>query len=303
MRPRTEPPILDRLIATAVDRIGSRDADAAILRGLWKSEYVLRLSDVESSFHLHYLVAQTVGQGCSYYVPTSHEPRLSRVLLGTNVLETRFESRAVTIATLDAVFSSLNPPPASSFVLDGSNVAKSVARAELIAREADGLLAARPPRSGDSHHVVLVGVVGSLLHALGSRGWRLSASDADPAIVGGTVHGVVVAPPSATIELVARADLAIVTGMTLATGALDDILATALARDTALVIFAETGANFAAEYCSYGADVVVSEPLPFYLTGAGPSQIGVYRSAGKSGSSESVSMNFPLTERRSSSTR
>jgi hypothetical protein len=42
-------------------------------------------------------------------------------------------------------------------------------------------------------------------------------------------------------------------------------------------MFAETGANFAREYCNYGIDLVVSEPFPFYMVSNGESLIDIYR--------------------------
>ncbi len=272
-------PILEALRRTASEQIAGGQHDAVILRGLWKTEYVLRLTDLETTFHLRYIVAQTLGQGCSYYPVESEDPLLDPRWLGTNVLRERFISRALTIATLDAVFASLSSPlPARAFALHGSNIDKSHARAAIVCDEATTLLSTRRPRYGSAFRLVMVGVVGSFVYRLRSAGsYELALTDYDPELLGRSVHGIRVQNGSATIGLVEQADLAIVTGMTLATDTLDAILDTARERGTPVVVFAQTGANFAAAYCDMGVDVVVSEPLPFYLTGSGPSQIRVYR--------------------------
>jgi hypothetical protein len=166
------------------------------------------------------------------------------------------------------------------------------------------LLAKRHPKQRTTFTVLNVGVVGSILSILVSQkslrlppdiDVRITASDLYEGVVGTQVHGVTVEHGThgtygfagsdgaripmgvRTLELIADADMAIVTGMTLTNGTLDAILETAIKNKTALVIFAETGAHFATEYCNLGVDVVVSEPFPFYLTCDGPTRIDVYR--------------------------
>jgi outer membrane protein assembly factor BamB len=74
-------------------------------------------------------------------------------------------------------------------------------------------------------------------------------------------------------------DLAIVTGMTIFNDSLEEIVEVAQSRGTKLLMFCETGANFAEEYCrSIGVDTVVSELFPFYIF-QGTSTIEVYRRA------------------------
>jgi hypothetical protein len=56
-----------------------------------------------------------------------------------------------------------------------------------------------------------------------------------------------------------------------------DIIDTCKEKNTKVVIFAETGANFGEEYCStLGVDSVVSELFPFYIF-QGVSTIEIYR--------------------------
>ena len=67
--------------------------------------------------------------------------------------------------------------------------------------------------------------------------------------------------------------------MTIATDSLELIVEEARKAGTKLLIFAETGAYFAEEYCrTIGVDAVVSEPFPFYIF-QGASTIEVYRRA------------------------
>jgi uncharacterized protein (DUF4213/DUF364 family) len=61
-----------------------------------------------------------------------------------------------------------------------------------------------------------------------------------------------------TLDLVKQSDVAIVTGMTLTTEILDEIIKVAKENDTKVIIFAETGAHLGEFYLNAGADVVIS---------------------------------------------
>jgi hypothetical protein len=292
--------ILSLLEDTARVKAPNYSDEVVILRGIWRCDYILKLSPQESVFNLHYVLAQTVGIGCSYYDPSAESPFMHESLLGRNILELDFNCRALRVATLDAVYRSLKASPAESIVIDGTNIKKAQKRAEIICNEVFSLLATRAPKRS-TFKVLNVGVVGSILSILVSHkalglhpelDINVTASDLYEPVVGTQVHGVSVEhgtygfarPREAeiplgmrTLELISEADVAIVTGMTLTNGTLNGILETAAHNKTSLLVFAETGAHFASEYCKFGVDVVVSEPFPFYLTCDGPTQIDIYR--------------------------
>jgi uncharacterized UPF0146 family protein len=132
-------------------------------------------------------------------------------------------------------------------------------------------------RTDRKPRVVNVGVVGNLVSGLAARGCEVLATDLEPEMIGKVVSGVEVQDGTRTFDFVRDADLAVVTGMTLATDSLDLIISEARQAGTKLLIFAETGANFGEEYCrTLGVDTVVSEPFPFYIF-QGLSTIEVYR--------------------------
>jgi len=270
--------ILELLKQKAVARSHHYDVENFVLRGIWRTEYFLRLTPEETMFHLSYVLAQTTGQGCSYYDPGDEDPGFGDSLVGQNVLEMEWVSRCMSIATLDAAYAALKGPPIRSVVLAGTNIQKAGDRARLVCDEAISLLSQSGPKHGRRKVVALIGVVGSMLASLlGQKGLVLKASDFEKRIVHRQVHGIEVQHGSMSPDLVAEADVAIITGMTLATNTLDAILRAAAENRTRLVMFAETGANFGSEYCRMGVDTVVSEPFPFYLTCSGPTRIDIYR--------------------------
>jgi hypothetical protein len=265
----------------------SADSEIFKLRGVWKSSYVLKLTPDESVFHLHYVLAQTIGLGCSYYDPTDEEPSLHESLLGKNIFKLPFQLRSLRIAALDAAYYSLNAKPTQSYTINGTNMEKAGQRSQIVCEEVFSLLGSRAPKAGKKSRVTVVGVVGGFLKILTERSeLDVQAVDFSPTAVGKTIHGVWVEDGTKsgslhkgdrTLELIAKADIALVTGMTLATNTLGEIITAAQKNRTALVLFTETGANFASEYCELGIDTVVSEPFPFYLSGYGATQINIFR--------------------------
>ena len=281
---------------TAQQKSKLLDRKIVKLCGIWKTDYVLKLTENERPFHLHYVVAQTVGQGSCHYEPEQSTFNFGRDLLGRNVFDLPiwgdYINRPLAIAALDAVFYSLNGKPNEKCIIDGSNIEKSLKRSEIVCREAINIIKKRKPKKGLKFRVTHIGVVGSMIKLLKNNGKipiEISAADYDKEIVGKKIHGVTIQHGSEDRELVAEADVVIVTGMTMANKTINEIIDTAEKNNTSLVFFAETGANFASEYCKLGEErgitiVVVSEPYPFYLVTYGPSIIKIYRSVEKSNS-------------------
>lgn len=272
--------ILNRLKEKARAKVDQIPKEALIIRGIWHVEYAINLApDLDAPIlNLRYVVVQTINQGCSYY-ENQEDPGISEKFLGKNVLDFSTSYRCFDIAGLDAVYSHLIRKPDKSYTIEGANFDKAMSRANIVVNESLLTLRERKPKKGNKYVVVNVGVVDQFLECLSRHNdLILKASDYYIGIVDRQVRGIRVAHGTQTNKLIADADLAIITGMTLANGTLDKILDVAKKNNTRLAMFAETGSHFAAEYCQSGIDVVISEPLPFYLDGPGPCEINIYRS-------------------------
>lgn len=264
--------ILDNLQRTALEVSKSYPDDCFIVRGLWRFDLLFCPNPHERTFSYTVVLAQCVGQGCCY---THENPVLDRELIGKDAREIVSKYTSIKIAVLDAVYSTFKKNPTSRFILDGSSIEKSAKRTKIVIEQVlDKLRHRKNVRRKPT--VVNVGVVGNFIRELKKRNVEAFATDFDPTIVGEKLHGVTVDSGHKTIELVEKCDLALITGMTLSTETLDQILQTAKKHETMLIMFAETGANFAEEYCKYGVDVVISEPFPFYIF-QGRSIIDVYK--------------------------
>jgi hypothetical protein len=255
----------------ALERMKGAAEEDFRVRGIWKVELGFKPNPAERTFYYTFWIAMTRGQGVCYC--TGDDPR-GRELVGRDARELVKEKTCISIATLDSLFASLPRHPAAVHELRGNSIEKTSLRTGIILAEAERLLASI---SGRCARVVNVGVVGNVLRDLRVKGYDVCASDLERDIIGSTVHGVEIQEGTKTFDLIGQSDLAIVTGMTIATDSLELIVEEARKAGTKLLVFAETGANFGEEYCrTIGIDTVVSEPFPFYIF-QGTSTIEVYR--------------------------
>lgn len=265
--------IFTTLKERALELSRGRPDDDFLVRGIWKVELAFKPNPAERTFNYTFWLAMTRGQGCCY---CTGDDQRGRELVGTDARELFGVQTCISIAALDSIYASLPRRPAATFELRGNSIDKTAARTRIIADEALRLL---EPVCSRKPKVVNVGVVGNVIRDMKERGCEVWASDMEPEMIGRDVHGVKVEDGYRTNQLVADADLAIVTGMTIATDSLGLIVEAAKAGNTKLLVFAETGANFGDEYCrTIGIDSVVSEPFPFYIF-QGVSTIEVYRRA------------------------
>lgn len=248
-----------------------RPAEDFVIRGLWKTDLLFRPNADERTFKYTYVLAQTLGQGCCY---CNANACLDQDILGCDARDIVGVRCPSSIAVLDSIYAGIARAPDEVHEIRGNSVEKTGARNSIIFREADRLLAGV---TGREPRIVNVGLVGDLLRRLKARCHEVTATDYDEVVVGLSLHGVKIEHGFQTIDRVRESDLAVVTGMTLATDSLEKILDAARASGTKVLIFAETGANFGEEYVrTLGVDAVVAEPFPFYIF-QGVSRIEVYR--------------------------
>jgi hypothetical protein len=217
--------VLSKIRNKVLERINEVPPEALIVRGIWHIEYVINLSPERGSpiLHLGYVVVQTIEQGCSYYEIPQEDPGINEKLLGKNIIE--FDSTinlCYYIAGLDAVYHYLCGNPYKKYKLKGSNFEKAKERAQIVVDEAMKTLSNSTPKNGKKFVIVNIGVVGQFLALLSKRtDTVVYASDFYGGVVGREFFGVRVSHGSQTEKLVAEADLAIVTGMTLANNTIE----------------------------------------------------------------------------------
>jgi hypothetical protein len=238
------------------------DEQRRIIKGLWEFELLFQPSPWERLFHYRVVSAMIQAQGASYMTPNERSG-ITSSLMGCDIARIlpSITYNPLRIAVVDsflgAVDSGLVPKVS---VLNGSPIHKARRRAELLVQASETLVPSTTAK------VLNVGAVASFVKALRAHGHQVTATDLDPAIVGRQIGGVTVESGDRTLELLSDADLAVVTGMTLANGSLDEIIGVARSSHTRVLLFAETGAYIAEHLCAARIiDAVFSEPFPFYI--------------------------------------
>jgi hypothetical protein len=112
--------------------------------------------------------------------------------------------------------------------------------------------------------------------ALIARGFQVTAADMSSDVVGRVLGGVMVSDGTENRKFIERADLVIITGMTLPNRTLPDLLEIAKVNNTSTMMWSVTGRNFGYYFVQHGIDCVISDPLPFLML-PGPARIGIWR--------------------------
>jgi uncharacterized UPF0146 family protein len=264
--------VLTQLREIALQKSRGLPDDDFTLRGQWTCDLLFSPNKGERVFEYSVLLMQTLAQGACY---CAHgRPTLRKEFIGQDIRELTAPDSDFEVAMLDAIYSGFARSSQEEHTLVGNSVVKAQQRAAIVVNEVTRQLQdlQRRPK------VVHVGVVGNILKQLSESGMEVYATDLDPLLVDQRIHSVdILNGEQHNYELIENCDLALITGMTLATGTLDAILQTARENNTKVIMFAETGAWLGQEYCqTFGIDAVISEPFPFYIF-EGTSTIRVHR--------------------------
>ncbi len=265
---------LDEIRLQAHSLLTDCPKENTVIRGLWEVGCFFKPTQIERLFQYRFVVAQVMAQGAAYCsdLSSSLSQSTAQDLIGRSLLDYQVHDTCLELALLDALCAARRPPPNATHTLRGNSIDKATQRATLICKEALRLAAvvARRPR------IANIGVVGLIASELQAAGCDVLLSDLDPHLIGSSIGRVKVQHGSDSPSIVAQSDVAIVSGMALTTGTLDDILTAGRLSGCKIVIFAETDSSFANIYIRLGASAVIAEPFPFYIF-QGTTDILIYR--------------------------
>lgn len=236
--------------------------DDLLVRGLWETKCLFQPNPSERLFKYKFLVAQNIGQGAAY-TDINQEFDDIELYIGKHFLEMDFCScHAITeLAIMDSIFSTRAKAKHNTFKLQGNSIIKSEQRAKIIADEVSLLM-------GDKKGTVInIGVVLNIMKAIHDQGHQVYGSDFDEELIGKKFFDDQAEVFSATENeiLIKKADVIVITGMTVATKTFDELVEQAKLYGTKVVVFAETASNLYDFMLQRGVDCVVSEPFPFYI--------------------------------------
>ena len=170
-------------------------------------------------------------------------------------------------ALIDLVMGELSTVEDDQVVLDQARREKYAVKSRLFADEADVVLRRKGPDAikGSKPKILVIGAMAGTHAALLARGFDVTATDMSADVVGQNLGGVTVHDQTENRRLLAAADLAIITGMTLPNRTLPGLIETAKINNTSTMMWSVTGGNFGEYYIEHGIDCVISDPLPFLM--------------------------------------
>lgn len=258
---------LEEIILTSIDNIEKKiletsSKDDRIIRGIWGIDCLFNPINNGRIFSYKFLISQTVGQGCAYSTNYEYPIDFLRQYIGCDFRDCNITDAALKVSVMDSLYGILYPAKnKKQLVINADSFTKMKWRTQIIYDEAQRLLGDKKDKL-----IVNVGVVGDILHKFEDEGFSVIGTDFDPSIIGGDSFGKIpIIDGNETIDVIAKADLAVITGMTIATNTIDDILECCEKNNVKSIVFAETGANLASYYIDHGVDVYLSELFPFYI--------------------------------------
>ena len=249
-------------------------ADDMRIEGSWLLNLNYQPFIGERLFEYDVALVQVKATGAAYSAYDSLKKSDLNSLVGNDARKMiTDEYTPVNIALLDAMFASLSPKADEEFLISGDD--KASQRADIICNEVQNMC--RKKQLPECPKVVNVGAIGCIIEKLSNQNMIVTASDLDENIIGKELCGVMISDGIHTDKMVAEADLAVITGMTISNGSLPAILEVARKNNTKVMMVSETGSGFGRAYCDlFDIDVVVSEPYPFYIFKC-YSEIKIYR--------------------------
>jgi len=232
------------------------------IQGLWNVDCLYNPTNNGRIFDYKFLISQTIGQGCSYSINRNYSSELLKEYIGHDFLELKIEDLALKVSLFDSIYGELFPVRnKKQLILNTNSLDKLKWRTQIIVEEAKRLLG-----NVNNKRIVNVGVVGDVLLTFQELGAYVIVTDFDSSIiVNNNIFNIPIRNKIYTLEVLKNADLTVVTGMTIATDTIDDIVETCLRNNVKIIVFAETGANLADYYLKCGVDVYLSEHFPFYI--------------------------------------
>lgn len=232
------------------------------IRGLWGIDCLYNPINNGRVFDYKFLVSQSLGQGCAYSTNYNYPRSVLKQYVGHDFSEFSIDDIALKVCFLDSLYGVLFPAKNKKRLVSETNsIGKMKWRTQIIINEAKRLLG-----NIQNKRVVNVGVVGDILYAFQKEGAKITGTDFDASIVGTTLfENIPILDGSNTIDKVSDSDLAIITGMTITSCTIDDILKCCIKNNVKTIVFAETGASLASYYLRQGVNVYLSELFPFYI--------------------------------------
>jgi hypothetical protein len=266
----------------ALERARELPSEPFRLTAYFQIDYIVRAVPYERKTRYTARMAQSENYGLAFGL-TPALPDLDPDFVGKDVrqiLKDRLCLDSIDrTAFVDLVMGHLSRQVNEQVTLEGAVQDKYFDRARIFADEAAKIIESKRVKSlkGSDAHVLVVGATAGIIRALLKRGLEVSATDLSPEVAGTELGGVKIRNGKvANTSLMAKVDLAIITGMTLPNQTLPGLIKLAQQYNTSTMIWAASGKHFGRYFTEHGVDCVISDPTPFSFL-PGPASIGIWR--------------------------
>lgn len=242
--------------------------DKFLVRGAWEFTMRAQPNNNERIFSEFGLLIATSSLGSSFKL--SHENFDFDNIISLDARFVRTESLPLKVALIDSCYGNLVSEESYCYQINGCTTLKSKKRASIISEAVMDLNNKPNPR------ILMVGVVNSIVDNLISNGATCILSDLDDKLINQYHKSAIIHHGNMNTELINECDVLLITGMAITTQTLGRLLVEANEMKKPVVIFAQTGSNFASEYLELGADCVIAEKYPWYCI-PGRSDIKIYK--------------------------
>lgn len=257
--------LYDALRKSALDEARSLPCERCRIRGAWTMRLAFQPNRNERLFKYDVAIVQTEQQGTAYGFLGGVDNTCLNKLVGRDVRECICrEPSTESVACLDALCGSLSHEQNQRHTISGLSSEMALARAKIVVDEVVGITSSQ---FASDVHVANIGAIGNVVGMLVDAGFRVTPTDLERDLVGNDLYGCTVLDGALHSERIVReADVAVITAMTLATGAIDGLITAAVESNTKIVVIAETGAWIGSRFlCAEPIHCVVSEPFPYYI--------------------------------------
>jgi hypothetical protein len=265
----------------ALERAQELPPEPFRLTAYYHVEYVVQMTPQErKTRYITRMAKSEEMDGLAYGLAPLVLPDLDSDFIGKDVrqiLKDRLcRDRIDRTALVDLIMGHLSPAANKYVTLEGTVQDKYFNRARTIAEEAEKIIQ-RKGVKGNVARALVIGATAGTIGALRNQGFEVSTTDLSRSIVGTVLGGVKVCNGRfANASLMKKADIAIMTGMTLPNRTLPGLIKLAQQYSTSTMIWAITGKNFGRYYTEHGIDCVISDPTAFHLL-PGSVSIGIWR--------------------------
>lgn len=233
------------------------------ISGCWDINLFTQPSSTERVFNYSIFMCRTLKLGAAYHDFSPCDQHNYIGLCPHKLIQSTHNS-AVKLALADSLLSNKYLDTATSSTFYGAPAELASKRAGIIVKLTESINGRL-----STARVVIIGASSELINHVRLQGAAVRVHDLDEMLIGRSLAGIEVLGPQCLQASIEWADVAIVTGMTIANSTLTSLVDLCRSANTRIILYAESGPTVAQYLVDTGyIDGAVSETFPYYIFGS-----------------------------------